>query len=645
MCGIAGIILRDDSRQDRLKIDLAKKMIAAMSSRGPDGIGEYQNSQLAFSMCRLSIIGLDNGWQPLFSESGKHVLICNGEIYNYKELVLLLKNLGHSFQTDSDCEVIIHLYEEYGIKCLKYLRGMFAFALYDIDANKVFLVRDRIGEKPLYIYQNEDALIFASEMKGLLSSRVVPFELDPSSIDQFFHFGYVPDPGTPIKNVHKLDAGSFLEVSLGDWSFRGEQYWSLASIPAMDKEPISAIRSALEESIDCVMQSDVPVGIALSSGLDSSIIAAMTINQGYKNIEAFSLGYEGSHREDERSEAKEYADYLKMPFHSIEIGVKHMVGNFMDLNYFRDDPIADISGYGYYSVMKYARDKGFPVMLQGQGGDELFFGYEPFMSNAVKLTEMKKSIHNGEGLHFTEFMNIFFDRPKNIKATVGSLRNLYGLQTGIRHYIKAFNVDSADRMILYDLEYDYYMADKKINQYYDPNFAGKIMDKNTELLFTEPQPWKSVSASITEMMFRGYLLENGITQGERLAMASSVELRLPFVDYKLVETVIGCRKHSSDHLLDSKSWLKSAIRDLLPGWVMDRPKRGFSPPIREWYEAIFKEHGALLRGGALVELGVISSKAADHLAGGSCQAGEIMPLSFKALVLECWVRKMRMFVA
>lgn len=643
MCGVAGVIRKKNSSKDLLESssEIVRQMILAMASRGPDGLGEYQGSQVKFAMCRLSIIGLDNGWQPIYSESKKHVLICNGEIYNYKTLVNKLENLGHKFQTDSDCEVIIHLYEEYGMECVKYLRGMFAFAIYDIEADKVYLARDRLGEKPLYLYQTEDSLVFASEMKGLLSSGAVPFELDPASIDKYFHFGYVPDPFTPIKNVHKLGAGTYLEIHLESWSFKTITYWSIESIPSSDVEPIGAIRLALEESIDCVMQADVPVGIALSSGLDSSVIAALAVNQGYKDIEAFSLGYKGAHREDERLEAKRFAEYLKIPFHSIEISIEDMVENFVELNFHRDDPIADISGFGYYAVMRFAHAKKFPVMLQGQGGDELFFGYEPFMSNAVKLTEIKKSIIKKEGLHFLEFLNIFFEKPKSLKSAIGSAINFYGLKNGLKHYMNVFSSDNTQRMILYDLEYDFNQATAEIKNYYSKNFLNKIPQKNSELIFSEEHPWDEISTSITSMMIKGYLLENGITQGERLAMASSVELRLPFVDYRLVETVIGCRKFSSDHLDKSKYWLKSAVKDLVPQWVMERPKKGFSPPIREWYEAIFNAYGGLLKRGKLVEYDVLSEDAAEYLSRGLCPPGAIMPISFKALVLECWVRKMR----
>src|SRR5688572_22723562 len=302
MCGIAGLVSRKPLTPE--EIARVRTVNERLAHRGPDGAGEYLDDHVALAMRRLSIIDLSGGWQPLYNEDRSLVLIANGEIYNFVELRQQLESLGHPFSTGSDCETILHLYEEHGTNCVQYLRGMFGFALWDEKRQRLMLARDRMGEKPLYIYESDGQLLFASEMKALLASGMVPFALDPRAIDLYFHYQYVPEPLTPLKGVRKLDAGHILEVDVADWRVSNKRYWSMEDAPPLAGDPATLIREELETVSEIVIRSDVPVGVALSGGLDSSAIAALAARKYAGRIEAFSVGYPGRPESDERNLAR-----------------------------------------------------------------------------------------------------------------------------------------------------------------------------------------------------------------------------------------------------------------------------------------------------------------------------------------------------
>lgn len=614
------------------------KMSLALAHRGPDGDGDYHDTHIALAMRRLSIIDLTGGWQPLYNEDHTLVLVANGEIYNFIEIRLQLEAKGHRFATGSDCETILHLYEEYGLDGIHHLRGMFAFALWDIKRRRLLLARDRMGEKPLYLYEREGQLVFASELKAILSSGLIPFQLDPAAIDLYFHYQYVPEPATPIKGVRKLDAGHFLTVEIDPWRVQEICYWCMEDAAPLDGNPAELIRAELETVSELVVRSDVPVGVALSGGLDSSAIATLAARKYPGAMHAFSVGYPGRPPNDERADAKALADYLDMPFHDVELNVDDMVAFFPQLTYWRDDPIADISGYGYYAVMKLAKDNQVPVILQGQGGDELFWGY-PWVRQAAAESVTKATVWRKGWRSLPDFLRI--ERPGGYRprSLWQWLRNSCGLHSGWAQF-QSCRSGSADRMLFYDLSPDFRLAQREAKNLYTPEFVEYLNDHEATALFTFTQPWPRPDIRLTRLISQTYLRENGITQGDRLSMASSVELRLPLVDHKLVETVIGLRKTQPDHQLEPKSWFKAALKGIVPEWVMNRPKRGFAPPVYEWHEALFAAYGKQLEEGYLVQAGILKPEAARQLAAGPYPAGTVAPLSFKALVLEVWCRSM-----
>lgn len=636
MCGIAGIVSHRPIEPGELAALGA--MNARLRHRGPDGEGQFTERNVALMMRRLSIIDLDRGWQPLYNEDHSLAIVANGEIYNYVELRQQLEARGHRLATNGDIETILHLYEEHGLDCVQHLRGMFAFALWDSKRRRLVLARDRMGEKPLYLYQSDGQLIFASEMKSLLASGLVPFELDPNSVNLYFHYQYVPEPLTPLKLVRKLDAAHLLTIDVDSWRVEEKCYWRMEDAPPMEGDPATLIREELETVSEIVIRADVPVGVALSGGFDSSAIAALAARKYPGTMHAFSIGYPGRPPCDERADARALADHLALPFHDIELTTDDMAAFFPELVYWRDDPIADLSGFGYYAVMKIARENNVPVVLQGQGGDELFWGYN-WVRDAARESARKFWLSQRHALAaLPKYLSFHF--PSGLsRLEVGEWAHSLG---GLRPALQSFQRDRhtpACQLVFYDLVSDFRSFARDAQSIYGPSFLDQLNGTSATSLFTLANAQSNIDVTLTRLICETYLRENGVTQGDRLSMASSIELRLPLLDHRLVETVIGLRKTTTDAQCPAKTWFRAAIGDLLPDWVTRRPKRGFSPPAGEWHRALFKSYGENLADGYLRQQGVLNERSARQLSTGSFPPDAITPLSFKALVLETWCRQ------
>ena len=633
MCGICGMA----SREAEADFSPVWQMQEAMTHRGPDGAGDFKTEHVALAMRRLSIIDLAGGWQPLYNEDKSLVLMANGEIYNFIELRQQLKAKGHQFRTGGDCETILHLYEDYGLDCVHHLRGMFAFALWDSREQRLILARDRMGEKPLYLFQTEHHLLFASELRSMLSSGLIPFELEPSAIDLYFHYHYVPEPFTPIKSVSKLPAGHILTVDIPSWHHQQSCYWRMEDAPPLTGNPGELIRAELDRVSELVIRADVPVGVALSGGIDSSAVAALAAKKYPGTIHAFSIGYAGRPPTDEREQAQALAATLQMPFHEVEVESAEMVANFAKVIYLRDDPIADISGYGYYAVSKLAQCHQVPVMLQGQGGDELFWGYsqtrQAVYESALKLKQYQKGLKA-----LPNYIDLI--GPKSFR--LGHLRQWlqqgFGSKPGWQKF-QRYGATPAEQMVFYDLSPNFQKAQCHLPNLYTPNFRAKVNGTNAYDLFSLPQPWPNLEVTMTRLISQTYLLENGIAQGDRLSMASSVELRLPLVDYRLVETVIGLRKGQSDLALAPKTWLKAAVEDVLPSAIFNRSKRGFTPPTHLWLRELGQAYQTELQEGYLIEQGIIQAKQGHTLSQALIEVTDLAPLAFSVLVLSLWCQQ------
>lgn len=637
MCGICGIIKRNHLEPEDHNI--VRRMNSALIHRGPDSEGYFSSKNLSMGMRRLSIIDLEGGDQPIYNEDRSLALIVNGEIYNYQELTDKLVGMGHVFKTQGDCETIIHLYEQYGEDCVHHLRGMFAFAVWDSRKNTLFLARDRMGEKPLYLHRENDSLLFSSEMKSLLSSGTVPFELDPIAVNLFFSCLFIPEPRTILQDVYKIDAGHWLKVNVSDWTVQEKRYWNLEDAEPLDGDPVDLIRHQLEEISKIVVKSDVPVGVALSGGLDSSAIAVLAAKEYPGKIHAFTVGYEGSPENDERKDACCLAKQLDIPFHEIEVTQESMVKSFPELVKAQDDPIADIAAHGYQMLSRKAREMGVPVLLQGQGGDELFWGY-PWVRDAVRETLLKSKVDRYGAAVLPSFLKPCLPEGMKPWQMRRWLQCGMGLKKGLARYRKYRDL-AEDQMIFFEMISGFNRNTEVLQSLYTDNFRDKLGDHKVSDLYSYAVPWPDVGVKMTSLITDTYLRENGIAQGDRLSMASSVEMRLPLVDYKLEETVVGLRKRRSDLNLEPKFWLKSVLKDIIPGEdIISRPKRGFTPPVEAWINALVENYGEELKGGFLQSEGVLSEKSISAILSRRLTVGPMFSFSYRALVLEYWCRAM-----
>ncbi len=611
-------------------------MNRAMVHRGPDGEGEYSDEHVHIAMRRLSIIDLAGGWQPLYNEDRSLALVANGEVYNHVELRAELEARGHRFSTHSDCETILHLYEELGPECIHKLRGMFAFALYDLKNKRVMIGRDRMGEKPIYLVERNDEIWFCSELRCLLSGGVIPFELEPGAINLYFHYNYVPEPYTAVKGVRKLPAGSYLLIELEPWRVTEKRYWRLSDAPPVEGDPPKLIREELERIGDLIIRADVPVGVALSGGVDSTLVAALAASRRPGLIHALTVGYPGRPEQDERGLAAETAKRLQMPFHEVEVHPREVVECFPERALWRDDPIADPAGHGYYSVSRLAKEHGIPVLLQGQGADELFWGYG-WVRDALEASFVKNSTggHPRRGDPYTRILPNGIG-PRTFKEAASRMAQRW-LGWSQSHPDEGA---PADQLIFYNGNASYQRARWLVRRMFPPSFAAQAFKMDPGSVFRRPRPWKDLPVMFTELICETYLLENGIVQGDRLSMINSVELRLPLCDYRLAELVVGLRKTQPDHRLPFKQWLKAAAKDLVPESLRNRPKRGFTPPHKTWMSHLIDAYRLSLENGYLVEHGVLAPEAAAEMTNHRFRLPIWTEAIYKTLVLEFWCRGM-----
>lgn len=634
MCGIAGHISRVVRASGH--VACVRRMNQALVHRGPDGAGEFSDPHVHLAMRRLSIIDLTGGWQPLYNEDRSLALVANGEIYNHVELRAELEARGHRFSTHSDCEMILHLYEEMGPDCVTKLRGMFGFALYDLRKRRVMIGRDRMGEKPIYLVERPGEIWFCSELRGVLASGVVPFELDPGAINLYYHYNFVPEPYTPVKGVRKLPAGSYLLVDLEPWNVVEKRYWRLSDAPPIEGDPATIIRDELERIGDLIIRADVPVGVALSGGVDSTLVAALAANRRPGMIHALTVGYPGRPEQDERHLAEQTAKRLQMPFHQIEVHPREVVELFPERALWRDDPIADTAGHGYYAVSRLAKQNGIPVLLQGQGADELFWGYG-WVRDALQASIAKQSGTAADRAKdpFRRMLPNGMGGASFKEAALRVAQRWLGWSQG-----HPDDGAPADQLIFYNGNAAYQRARWLVRRVFPPKFATQAFRMDPGSIFRRPLPWKDLPVMFTELMCDTYLLENGIVQGDRLSMINSVELRLPLCDYRLAELVVGLRKTQPDHKLPFKHWLKTAAKDLVPQDLLNRPKRGFTPPTKSWMAPLVNAYRLSLEDGYLVEHGVIAAEAAAEMTSHRFRLPIWTEAIYKTLVLEFWCRGM-----
>jgi len=576
MCGIYGYL----STKENVDPDILRGMGDTLRHRGPDGEGEEIQQAVEWGLglghTRLSIIDLSPaGKQPMCNEDGTIWITYNGEIYNFRELRTELQKNGHHFKSNSDTEVIIHLYEERGVRCLERLNGMFAFAIWDRSEKTLFLARDRIGKKPLHYALYDGGIIFGSEIKALLKHPKVVREIDLGSLNKYLSYEYVPAPGTIFKSIRKVRPGYFLLYKNGE--LRTERYWD---IPLSDHpigyktedEYVEELREILERSVRSRLVADVPVGVFLSGGLDSSLVAAMA-KRSNKDIECFSIGFDEKSF-DERKYAAKVAQSLNLKQNLRIFSTSEMLENLKELPRLLDEPLADASILPTYLLSKMTSEK-LKVALSGDGGDELFAGYPTYQAHKLvtyfdslpdSLKDAAKSLALSLPVSDTDISFDFkikqFLRGAGVSSEIRFFRWMGGF------------IDSEKKELLSD---DLKAALRRHNSYED------IFSYLSESGLTKDLE------RILYLSMKLYLQDDILVKVDRAAMANGLEVRCPLLDYEFVE--FACRLPTYYKLkgLKTKYLLKKAARGILPDEIIDRRKKGFGIPIARWLRNELKD--------------------------------------------------------
>jgi len=555
MCGIAGFIDVERSRENAEQ--LIDRMCQVIRHRGPDDQGVWVGDDgAALGMRRLSIIDLAGGHQPIFNEDQSILVILNGEIYNYRELQKELQERGHHFRTNSDTEAIVHAYEEYGDECVKHLRGMFTFAIWDRKRQRLLAARDRFGKKPLNYYWDGEKLIFGSEIKSILEAGI-PREVNDIALDEYLVYHCVPAPNTLFKGVMKLPAAHILVYENGQISTK--RYWELPFTPTCRDDEATAIertRALLKDAVEVRLMSEVPLGAFLSGGIDSSMVVGLMSSMMSQPVKTFSIGFE----EDDFSElpyARQVAKHFGTDHHEFFVRPE-LISVLPQLVWAYDEPFADASMLPTYYVSKLAREH-VTVVLTGDGGDEIFGGYTPYRREWLisRIPPVLRSL--------LAFGSRFMPDGMRGKNRLGSL--LLDLPTRVLRSGMLFAPDSRSSM-------------------YSPEYFAQVCDHNPyERLISEFRAVADLDTTAQQQYVdaRRYLTDDILVKVDKASMFNSLETRAPLLDQYMVEYVASLPSTIRTRNGVLKYLLKRVAADLLPAEILTRRKQGFGVPIKHWF--------------------------------------------------------------
>lgn len=609
MCGIAGIFHLETAKPvdpERLRM-----MTDSLTHRGPDGSGIWTAPGVGLGHRRLSIIDLEGGAQPMLTPDEAQVLSFNGEIYNFQDVRSELESFGHQFQTDSDSEVILYAWRQWGVDCLKRLNGMFAFAIYDQRTRQLFLARDRLGVKPLFYARVSDgSILFGSELKALLANPLLRRDPNINAVDDYLAFGYVPDQTSMLKGVKKLPAGHYLLLEQGKAEPASVQYWDMdfsqrhkASAHALEEELVAL----LKEAVGSRMIADVPLGAFLSGGVDSSAVVALMAEKSRRAVKTCSIGFDQESL-DETSYARLIADRFQTD-HRERIVAADDFGLIDTLADHFDEPFADASALPTYRVSELARET-VTVALSGDGADEAMAGYRRhvFHHAEERVRGMLPQSFRGPVLGWLGSVYPKADwapRPFRAKSTLLSLA-----RTGPEGYAEAVGVTmpSGRRQIYSD----------GMQQDLGGYFAEQQM---IDLMENAPAQNGLDQAQYADMKM--WLPGDILTKVDRTSMAVGLEAREPLLDYRLMEFAAKLPANLRVHKGQGKYLLKKSMEQYLPKDILYRQKMGFVTPIAQWFRGPLADQARdISTSGALARTGWFDSKslrrmADDHIAGRS----------------------------
>ena len=602
MCGITGLV--DLSERRPISESLLRAMNGTLSSRGPDGEGFHFEPGVGLGHRRLSIIDLEGGKQPLYNEDQSVVVTFNGEIYNFMEIETTLVQRGHKFRTRSDTEVIVHAWEEWGVRCLEHFNGMFAFAIWDRRNETLFLARDRLGVKPLYYSELRDGrMAFGSELKALLICPDVERDIDPQAVEEYMAFGYVPDPKTIFRTVRKLEPGAYICARRGSNRATPVRYWDVpldgerettGSLSMWEEQ----LRERLKQAVRKRLVSDVPLGAFLSGGIDSSAVVAMMRDIGTDDILTCSIGF----REPRYDESK----YAQMVANSKHTNHKSEVVEASDYSLLDklvriyDEPYADSSAIPTYRVCELAR-RHVTVALSGDGGDENFIGYRRY-----RLFSMEEKFRSSIPLSVR-------------RAVFGPLGRVYPKLDWAPQVLRGKTTFQALARSSADAYFHSvsFSADDIRNALYTPDFKRELGGYRANEVFRAHLADKSFGDPLSMVQyldFKTYLPGDILTKVDRASMAHSLEVRTPFLDYEFVEWISSLPSSAKLRGAEGKHLLKRSLEPLLPRDVLYRPKQGFGVPLDLWFRGSLRDYIVeAVRGPRLAECGIFDVAALDRL--------------------------------
>lgn len=574
MCGICGTLNFD--REQHVDASLLQTMTDALIHRGPDGAGQYVNGSIGMGHRRLSIIDLGSGAQPMCNEDGTVWVTYNGEIYNFAELRDDLKTRGHRFKSASDTEVIVHAYEEWGEDCVRRLQGMFAFGLWDARNEILLLARDRVGIKPLYYTNTGRSLLFASELKALLLDPLVPRRRNLAAVHRFLTYYYLPGPETLFSDIYKLEPGHLLLVKRGQ--VQKKQYWDLSFDKSRKWRSLSEAAEVLEpllrQTIRDHLISDVPVGVLLSGGVDSTAILRHAVEQTTHPVQTFTVAFAGGAVADERPYARLAAERYGTEHHEITFSANEFREFLPKYVWHMEEPVCEPPAIALYHVAKLARDSSVKVLLSGEGGDEAFGGYETYR-NIILLEQLKRTLGPAKG---------------SLRLGLGALGFLgWGGAEKYRKLVdRQFPAYYRSRAAVGDTVFS-----SPGSSLYTGEFAEIVRAQQRDdvaLHLGNAMNGRSVLDQMLYVDTKTWLPDELLVKADKMTMAASTELRVPLLDFRVLEFAASLPQQFKVRNWSTKRVLREALKRAVPPEILRRKKAGFPVPYASWLKTELKEY-------------------------------------------------------
>ena len=561
MCGIAGILNLDE----HVSADSAdiKRMADSMVHRGPDDEGFFISGPLHLAHRRLSIIDLNSGQQPMFNEDKSIVIVFNGEIYNHRQLRTVLEAKGHAFRTHSDTECILHAYEEFGDQFESHLTGMFAFALWDMARRRLVLSRDRLGIKPLYYTVHRGQMIFASEIKAILTMKGIERRVDLDALDAYLSLRYVPGPKTMFKDIYKLQPGHTMIVQNG--TVTTHSYWELhfGETHRDERHAVEQLEALLSEVCQDHLMSEVPYGVFLSGGVDSSAVVAVLQKTLSEKLKTFTVGYEHAAGMNEFDYAETVSRHIGTVHHKLGLQAQDFAAWIPKLVWHLDEPVGDAACIPLYFLAKYAKEHA-TVLQSGEGADEIFAGYSIYKKMEL-MNDLHKSVLSPLLIRLSEAVAPLMGNGK------------------LARYLRLFGKPLAQRYRGVSGHFMEGLREKLIK----PGFFSACNENFAEKVFSQYYGGVSTDLDLNRMLFvdtKTWLPDDLLVKADKMTMAASVELRVPFLDHRLVEFAARLPISLKIRNGETKYLLKKAMEPYLPHDVIYRKKAGFPVPVSDWFK-------------------------------------------------------------